>query len=468
MLNRPDNLSSTPFEARVEDIRNLLPEGFIPQYSPDLFINHLSTLVEFKQNFFNGERLTWDIDRVALHGHKRNEYDNDNNLPDRFLEAQSDFPNILVYNQQINQDGEVKPVSFNDRRYIEAIQLAIDFMKQQGDTIIAGFAGEKSSVRTDLEVAIDYVGSGHVIAVDAGIDPNATIEALKAGCKVLDQQAILQACFDWDAMQNLYGLPYSNDQLPSGKGTSHWVGTAYADAIGLLTPTAHLIQKDTDVLNPHQWIPEIYLALARIYAPAEDPVKFTQILRTGEGRNNEPWLYQANALANARTESKGQLGIVLGSLTWPLSDARSGEWEIISKLPTSNSMGMETIRNVGVAGLSIEKQKRLIAQVVNPDRKIENMVSPADREFNIIFHCAQFLRDLAIHIKETGLFLHHWAPDQIRSFNTQYGGERTITFVPPAAQRANLLRFTRQEYILPSIYQMKQDGVIDLETLKSM
>ena len=131
-------------------------------------------------------------------------------------------------------------------------------------------------------------------------------------------------------------------------------------------------------------------------------------------------------------------------------------------------MGMETIRNVGVAGLSIESQKRFIAQVVNPDRKIENMESPADREFNVIFHCAQFLRDLATHIKDTGLFLHHWTSDQIKSFNLQYGGERTITFVPPAAQQANLLRFTRQEYILPSIDQMKQDGVIDLDTLKSM
>ena len=68
MLNQPDNLSSPPFEARVEYIRNLLPEGFIPQHPPDSFIKHLNTLVAFKQNYFKGKRLNGDVERVVLHG----------------------------------------------------------------------------------------------------------------------------------------------------------------------------------------------------------------------------------------------------------------------------------------------------------------------------------------------------------------------------------------------------------------
>lgn len=470
VLKPAETTTQQSFELRIEHVRTLLPPGFIPKYPPTAFNQHLSTLVNLKQEGFFGEKDKNDNDgqRVKIQVGVRHDYDSDDKLPKDALEAQQGFSNILVFNQQMDADGEVKPISLGVEKFADVRDLATDFMNKSGDVIIAGFAGEASSVRGCLESAIDFVGSDHVIAVDAGIDPRATLEAHKADCKVIPQQAVLETCYDWERMQALYGLPYSRNRLPSGKGTSHWVGAAYAEVIGLLTPSAHLIQKDTDVLNPRQWIPEIYLALPRIYAPEGEPILFTQILRTGEGRNNEPWLYQANALANARTRSKEELGIVLGSLTWPLSDSRSGEWSVVSRLPTTNSMGMETIRNVAVAGLSIEMKHRLIAQIVNPDKKIENEASPADREFKIIFHCAQLLRDLATHVKETGLWLHQWSRDEIKTFNEMYGGERTLTFVPPSVQRANLLSFTRQEYIFPSIHQMIEDGVIDRDRLKKM
>ncbi|MBI4990799.1 hypothetical protein HZB96_01765, partial [Candidatus Gottesmanbacteria bacterium] len=105
---------------------------------------------------------------------------------------------------------------------------------------------------------------------------------------------------------------------------------------------------------------------------------------------------------------------------------------------------------------------------VDPDPKIENLQSPPDREFNIVFHCAQLLRDLATHVKGRGRFPHQWIGEDYTSFNQEYGGERTLTFLPPRGQQANLLRFTRQEFILPSIERMKNDGVVDIDNLRKV
>ncbi len=454
------------FASRLETVKALLPEGFIPNHPPDCFSKCITSLMAHK----DGNRIGEPGETVTINPAIRPEYDRHISNSE-IKQIDQEYPNLLVFNQQNGPEGYPQPISLNDENYKELKQLAKEYLRfQTGDCIIAGFAGEASSVRGCLEAAIDYVGPNRVIAVDAGYDPLATDEAKKAGCKVINQKEVLEKLVNWDQMKKQFNLPFTAEKPPCGKGTTYWVAMLYLEAIGLLKEGDFVTNKDTDVINPYIYVPELYMALARMYHPENNPVEFTQALRTGQGRNNEPWLYQVNALVNAKTFEKRLLGYALGPITWPLSDARSAMWRHAREMPTTTSMGMETIRNVCSAGLSLERGLRLTAQVVVPDQKIENAESPPDREFRVVFHCAQLLRDLAEMTKTLHRFPHQWTHENIASFNDTFGGRITDTFIPPRHQGANILDQTMQEYILPSIKQLREfgDDIINWEKLKKL
>ncbi|GEM_PF-6355841 len=358
-------------------------------------------------------------------------------------------------------------------------------------TAILPFANEAGTVGGVIRYAASRLGGEHVLAVDAGTDANAAIEASEAaqrtGAHIVRQADILGA-IDWDALKGLGILP-KDFTLKGAKGLTMYAGLIAAEAMGALD-TQTVIFHDTDIVNAGPQDPDApgksgeysaleHLALPFSYPVDRGPIHSAMILRTGAGRNNEPWLWEARAIAkrNANPDIR-KLSLLLGSLGWPLSGERTlggtiqtpqGEIALARALPLAVGMGVETHMNIALAGLDVKNGRRSVMQVANPHAKIESRESPRDREYGLIYGCANYMGDAVEHIGNTGRGIIDWTAQDVANFNIIYGGQQDNVFVPSSDDHhGNKLVTIKTDYVLPSMQQLKELGVVNWDRVQEL
>ena len=359
---------------------------------------------------------------------------------------------------------------------------------------ILPFASEAGNVGSVIRYATSRLGGNNVIAVDAGTQDEAGEEAREAASKtgalVVSQREILDA-INWNELKKLGIIP--EDFIPKGaKGLTMYAGLVASEAMRILEKQFVMFH-DTDIVNtgPHEGSHEArsgdYAALEHLALPYAYPLDDGQIyssmlLKTGAGRNNEPWLLLANMLAKAAKRrgnaETAKLATLLGALGWPLSGERTlsgtvethqGKIPLARAIPFSTGMGIETHIDVTLAGIDVKDGRRHVMQVANPNPKIENGESLDDREYALIAGCANYMGEVVDHIEEVGRGIIDWTPEDIGRFNEVSGGVGHDIFVPNKNEHhENAPVVIRTDYVLPSMQQLRDLGVVDWDKVQEL
>ena len=360
----------------------------------------------------------------------------------------------LYFNEITSPDGEKTNINLNIDPSGEVIRYEVQkILNQRNVVCVLPFVDkEESTIEGNVDYALEKLGEGRVLAVHSGKNRELLDRVHNRGGMAVSQDDIL-SCYDWERMAELNIIPpYFKivDGVPAKgpahrnftKGLTMMAGAAAMEAQGVLEDT-DVAWHDTDVQNPHE-----YDALTHLYVPdtyaGGQKIRARRVARNGEGRNNEMWQAEANQLGAAsitaikerflnpqkenphgisdseffaREKRMMELALLLANNTWPITGERAGQ---VRDIPFSTGMGIETLMDIYDAGLDVRDQDNTVAQIGNPNQKIENAVVDTKREWMLMNYCADFQRIVSEHIFTTGRMLHEWRLEDIRDFNNKY------------------------------------------------
>lgn len=394
-----------------------------------------------------------------------------------------------IYN---SHDGENINLHTDEARPVR--DRAKEVLESGRVKVILPFASEAGSIGGVMRYAMGRVGKENVIAIDAETDPEAGLEAVETKGKVLKQKEVL-GCVDWGKLKELGILPPQFSEPAKGaKGLTMYAGMLALEAQGALTPDTILAFHDTDIVNPGPQDPQApgtegeysaldYLAIPYAFPPqGSSQIHGVYSLRTGAGRNNEPWTHTFNVLARSGSRMQDPIwykyATLITTLGWPLTGERtlSGTVErngekvpLARALGWTTKMGIETYLNLALTGIDTRSEERQIMQVANPDPKLENRESPRDREFSIVDSVALFGYDMFEHSQATGRLPHEWTISDIAKFNQTYAQEAIQVSVPSRTDHhGNKIVDVNPDFILPSMQDLRDLDVVDWERLQQL
>ncbi len=455
--------------------------GFVPQRHP----TELGPLLGLSEGFVHQGR---EFTLMEVHAGARPLYHHE--MPKEQADISQAIAGMGVYNTVVDSNGSRGNVDIHSEVATAVHDRARETLANGQFTVILPFANEAGTIGKAMRHSASRVGKDNIIAIDAETDPLASSEAQATSEELGDADVVKQSDvlsgIDWDLLRR-EGIVPPDFQPKGAKGLTMYAGVIAAQALGQLDGKT-VIFHDTDITNPGSEDAQrsesgSYGALEHLAIPYTYPldsgtIHSTMIARTGTGRNNEPWLYQANMIAAMSHLPKMQrLAVLLGSLEWPLSGERTIGGNITShdgsikplihELAFPVGMGVETYMNIALAGIDAKTGRRSVFQVANPNPKLENRESPRDREYGLIFGCAKNLNFLARHVEETGKHVIDWDIDDIASFNQKHGGRRDMLSVPsPIDHQPNRVVSSGVDVLLPSISMLESLGAVNWDKVK--
>lgn len=346
------------------------------------------------------------------------------------------------------------------------------------------FAVEPNTIGPAIQYAAGRIPEDNVFTVDAGVDPSSTQAAQRAsettGVNVVNQQEVL-ACIDWRALKDLGILPPHLLTPPKGnKGLTIYAGLLALEAAGKLDKTVML--HDSDILNlgqrgnEHQgsyrefYSPLEYLVLPYVYPLSDIPANAVMALRTGQGRYNEPLIRTANSIVNGNfSEHVRALALAYATLGWPITGERAIRGNLLRAMPLPTGIfGLESHINVALSSKDVQTGHKGVMQVAIPNQKRENRPSPRDREYSIVFGASTYLERLLAFIEQVGRDPLEWTLNDTAAFNQLYGGRLDRQFVPNRyEQQPNAPIYLASDFVLPSMVQLHQLGVVDWDRMQN-
>lgn len=478
-LPKPEIFSGTSprpedFRSGFTVIRKEPPIGFVPtSYPPSEFGRNLQAWASHIQKESDAiEAGTFNGSNGAL---RPIYHSNGSSEMKPVLEA---IDRTGVYNSIETQDEGQKNINILDPEHDYILERARLFLRSGAVTVLLPFASEAGTIGRDIHYAENVVGPQNVLAIDAGTQTEASVEARATGVPVVNQKDILQHV-NWDYLKQEGILP-PNFKLKGAKGLTLAAGNLALESIGQLNKTL-VVQHDTDIVNPgpgrqEEAVPGDYCALDHLAIPYAYPLQDATVravynLRTGEGRNNEPWHMMTNNIAGLSEDEKMKvLGKALGTIAWPLTGERLVQGDLLRTFPRATGMETETQDNFCLTGIDLRDGKRGLMQVANPNPKTENKPSPRTREFAIVDQCCLWGQRLTQHIERTGRHPDQWNLEDIASFNRSFGGRLYTISVPSASDHhPNQSVEVRFGYLLPSIDQLRQlPDAVDWESIRQV
>lgn len=408
-----------------------------------------------------------------MNGEHRPDYDS--KPVDQADAARSILASMNVFNPAVSSRGEAAQYNLNLhwpelRRLRESVLRTL----ASGDTaVVLPFAYEPHTVARDIQYVLERVPAHRVIAVDAGVDPTAAHRAqelLKLHGNRLVSQAQVLRCIDWERLSVLCAVPLQvggpGAGLPAGtKGLTMLAGLVAA-AFHHNPGTKQLAFHDTDIANPGHYNALEYLHLPLAMAPRET-FSACSTAKTGPGRNNQTQSLMANQFADSPDKSalSRDLATILGTLIWPLTGERMGRLELLTQMPWTTGMSIETQWNAFFAGRALAARDLDVAQICNPHPKREDRPVAEDREFLLMDRCARWLGAVLEFTNISAKLPHAWGFEELKDFNLRFGGKNLRGYYQSAAHEAQVGRATTSDYMLPSVAQLDAAGLINREGL---
>lgn len=458
-----DTLQKDSVEQILRANPGLVPESYDPR-SLGTWLNKevdkKATIEEAREHGSTNNTITNGTIHMDTHNmEERPRYDG----PNQRLNMLS---RIGVYNSVVEKNGTVSNINMHDPENAPLLDLTREKLADGSFIVLLPYAAEPNTIQGCIDYAVSRVGKANVIAISAGVDEESDRKAQETGVTIIDQQAVMNS-IDWNKLKEEKILPQRFPIPPKGsKGLTMLAGIIALKAIGKDQNT-NVVFHDTDITNP-----EGYAALEHIALPYALPVgeiQSTYVARTGEGRNNEPWVLAGNMTGMSHLNPEMmKMSMLMGTFTWPLTGERALKASVAETLPWSSGMGIETTLNVNMAGIDLKNGERGVMQVLNPNPKMEDRMSPRDREFAIVFRCAAQLQALTKDVNRFQTPLHEWSLQQIGEYNAWYGGVQTSQAVPSGANTHQPNSFVNMEsdYILPSVEQLDALEAIDWEAIQ--
>jgi hypothetical protein len=384
-----------------------------------------------------------------------------------------------VYNQVHFYKGngvEPKGLSYNiNLSWPELAQVrnACVSRLQQGDFYaVLPFHSEPHTVDLNVLYATGILGS-NTLLVSTGkckiSEAIASHAGSKEGARIVRQNEIFD-CVDWNVVSKKFGVPImpDNGPPPGNKGLTVYAGLIAMHAMGKLE-SQKVLFSDTDFTHPAEYDSFAYLALPFILNPDLNP-KMVMTARTGPGRNNEMWTSRVRAIANdqSNVDVARKIALICESLVWPLGGNRMVSGEMLSRIPWTTAMGLETQMNIFAASEQITHRSanQLTAQVCNPSAVRERGVADPEREFAHIEHCARWADLVIKRAGKTDKPLNEWEQKHVAIFN-RHDIKNTVGLFQSNYLSKQALQQLAPEYMLPSIDMLIAANAVDWNKVRS-
>lgn len=343
-------------------------------------------------------------------------------------------------------------------------------------TVILPAAKEPITGHRAIEYASDMVGGENVVAVSAGFCETTTQRMAEmgqeTGADFAMQTEILRGV-NWQMIGEKYGLPYDAAdpyKPPAGtKGLTMLAAMLRAEATGKLDKDVVFI--DTDIVNQGEggYDPLAYLALP--YMEENHPELIAAYnARTGRGRNNEPVTIVLNHIAQDAgmdAEVRKTAMMMAATMPWLLTGERRIAGDVIRRVPWVPNMSIEMQINAFLAGMQVESGRFGVAQVFDPNPKVEKGESVASREFPLIDRCALWGNDVLRFCNQHGVLPHQIEEaGLIADFNRQFGGRPRVGFYQNEMHAPNTSALIKGDYMLPSIQGLRElEGAVNWDAI---
>lgn len=341
---------------------------------------------------------------------------------------------------------------------------------------------ESETVEMAINNGARELGGPNTLCMVTGADKDTVAKAKAAaertGSRVIEQAQILQA-IDWRGLRialNIRDYPEGaevpNTPIRGSKGLTVIAGIIAIEGLrelGQTQPNPIVMFHDTDVITP-----EIYGGIPLTLAPfLRNPgLIMSMIAKDGSGRNNHPIQTAASMLMSTLTRSQQviEMGAFLGVMMWPLTGERAFPLDVALDMPLPVSMGLEIATDLYIAGREAvyEGSVPLVAQVANPADKVENRPSTEAREYKMITGLAVYTRAYEDVVSRTGRFPHEWTVDDVREFNHALVMQRPMVVIPSTGLEGTKIEQMPPDYMLPSVRQMIDMGIINMEQVKTV
>ncbi len=385
-----------------------------------------------------------------------------------------DIASFGVYDSHIERQriGE-KCESLIDKEIMKNIQdSALEFIGTKGVSVILPFHKEQTTILGNMNEAIKWVGKDQVFGISSGIDSVSHKEAELSGGNVLEEATIFDAVhLDWRHLRDIAGIDDTNERdtpLKGSKGLGLLAGNVNATVLaerGEIEKDQIIIWHDTDIVNSSEYsaVPLVLWPYTKENRQISE-VYASMIARNGAGRNNEVITFVANRLANNKenNEQLARFGFEVGSMVWPLAGERAMRLSRLRDMPMASGMGIETSTNAYIAGVNITERGGHIANVLNPNPKIESTASPPVREFTVLSSCASMLADIGTHIDHTELLPNEWGLEEIKNYNKMFGGRSMDLLLQNDLLARQKPVSVKSNYLIPSINTLIDEDVIKI------
>jgi len=419
------------------------------------------------------------------------------------------FRGLNYHNQIRSPDGS--PIGHHNINEDVALRREIDstlthLATENKAYVITPFVDEDSAaLATSYNASL--VGTENILAVEAGAFGKGNREpaiqkVLATGVEVVSQPSLLEK-LPWRQIREVFGIipridtssetyeqKYETEMntVPNGsKGETMFSGILtffVRDKIArinqvmgyeynpkhLIPDDAWIIFHDTDITNVEEYGATEYLAIPMLNPSFGQHERSIQIARHGAGRNNDTMMETASKISdpdNIDNLKIQMLGRTLESLSWHLSGERALRWSEIKNMVWCNGMGIETLLNMVMAGRDITVGTRGVAQVANPNPKIEIAISDPKREKGMIYSLARWMFKVAKFCDLRNKLPNEFDENDIYDYNTELGGKSFTITVPDEYSDSGLHDQMvdvekRNEYLFPSLNTLYEMGFIDL------
>jgi len=395
-----------------------------------------------------------------------------------------------VYNsvRMTNPDGTESEFNANllsdrNRQFQEEI---VAELRSGRYVVITPFHREPNTMGEVGQYVVSRVGRENALAVSTGVDPRSEELATDTRIRWIRQDEVLRA-IKWKELVEAGFLPAraldpKTGLIRGSKGITMYSGMLPLEKSGLLDEERVVAFHDTDITNPGsknghhsttgQYGALEHLAFPYLMNPHGTQIRSSMMLRTGEGRNNEPWQQSANVLnIHLNPQHIRKLGVLMGGgIGWPLSGERtfSGNTTLIdgSAIPTARAipfatgMSIETVINISLSGMDAEDGLRSVAQIAShkDNPKIEDRPSPRSREYDIVNGCGVLMQYYVKAIEKAGGPLHHWFAEDIALYNNKLGGRRIEVAVPADGDNHNSILVSKYiDYMMPPLHMFHSE-----------
>lgn len=343
-------------------------------------------------------------------------------------------------------------------------------------TVLLPAATEPITGHRAIEYAADMTGGENVVAISAGFDETTTrrMRAMseETGADMVMQSDILRAV-NWQVVGERFGLPYDAAdpfKPPAGtKGLTMLAGLLRAEAMGKLNQDVVFI--DTDIVNQGEggYDPLAYMAIPYIEANHPELLGVYNA-RTGPGRNNEPVTIALNHIAEDETvslEIRKTAMMMAATMPWLLTGERRISKDVIRKINWVPNMGIEMQINAHLASMQVAEGRFAVAQVFDPNPKLEKGESVPSREMPLIDRCALHGRKLLLFCDKHGILPHQIGEKGlIAEYNREHGGSARVGFYQNEMHAPNTTALMRADYLMPSIADLRAlEGAVDWDAI---